>query len=109
MKVTIVSKRQLMLRYTALANSTMANLTKEAQKLGYSIARIEQKGLNNSNCLAEDIQNAMERKFPETSIQIWAFTDLSELNRDTVYVAYRKLQRKNFAHFFEVISPSSHL
>ncbi len=108
--VTFLTKRQLSNRYSKLANTRMAKLTKEALELGYSIARIEKEGLKHSNFLAADIRVALECNFPKTSeIQIWGFTDMSEFNRDILYCAYKEISGGNIsAHScFKVVASSS--
>lgn len=94
--VTTLSKKQLNERYMKLDGTIMAKLTIEALELGYSIARVEQKGLRYSNSLVDDIRVALECNFPKTSeIQIWGFTDMSELCKDVMYCAYKVIPNGN--------------
>lgn len=108
--VTTLSKKQLNKRYLKLADTRMAKLTKEALESGYSIARIEQDGLHRSNCLVQDIRIALEYVFPKTSeIQIWGFTDMSELHKDTLYCAFKEIPLGNLSGHscFKVVTSSS--
>lgn len=98
--VMVLSKQQLDERYSRLANTKMARLTKEAIEKGYSIALIEQEGLEKRiEYLSYDTQVALEQSVPKSSvIKIWCFTDMSELDVDKIYVAFKELKCHACAH-----------
>lgn len=98
-KVTVLSKEQLDERYSRLANTRMAKLTKEAIEKGYSIALVEKEGLNRRDWLTYDVQVALEQSVPRNSvIKVWCYTDMSQLDDDKIYVAFKELKGQACAH-----------
>lgn len=98
-KVTVLSKEQLDERYSRLANTRMAKLTKEAIEKGYSIALVEKEGLNRSDWLTYDVQVALEQSVPRNSvIKVWCYTDMGQLDDDKIYVAFKELKGQACAH-----------
>lgn len=97
--VMVLSEKQLKERYSHLANTRMAKLTKEAIEKGYSIALVEKEGLKNGNLLAHKVQVALEQSVPRSSvIQLWCFTDMSQMKEDKIYVAFKELKHQACAH-----------
>ncbi len=101
--VKVLSKDQLDARYTWLANSNMAKLTKEAIEKGYSIALVEVEGLSrNDDHLTYDVHVALEQSVPRNSvIKVWGYTDMSQMNADKIYVAFKELKGQACAHAFD--------
>lgn len=102
--VKILSKEELDKRYQ-LNNKSMAFiLTREAIKNGYSIALIEQEGLDQASLrepskLLYYVRLALESIIPKSSyIEIWGFTDMSELPEDKIYCAFKELEGMATAH-----------
>lgn len=96
--VKILSKEELDKRYQ-LNNKSMAFiLTREAIKNGYSIALIEQEGLDQASLrepskLLYYVRIALESIISKSSyIEIWGFTDMSELPEDKIYCAFKELE-----------------
>lgn len=98
--VRVLSKKQLDERYSKLANTRMAKLTKEAIEKGYSIALIQKEGLRSrTDWLLHDVQVALEQSVPRNSvIKIWCYTDMSQLDDDSIYVAFKELKGQACAH-----------
>ena len=85
----ILTVEELEKRYSAnMANTNMAKLTNEAINLGYSIALVEQNGLDSFDLCdrLEAVQLALE-SLTNYVVRIWGYTDLSEKNR--IYVAFK--------------------
>ena len=102
-KVTVLSKEQLQERYSRVANTRMAKLTKEAIEKGFSIALVEKEGLRKSHWLDYDVEVALEQSVPRNSvIKVWGYTDMSQLYNDKIYVAFKELKGQACAH---AISP----
>lgn len=99
-KVMFLSKEQLDERYSKLANTKMAKLTKEAIEKGYSVALIQKEGLGwRREWLLHSVQVALEQSVPRNSvIKIWCYTDMSELRDDKIYVAFKELKGQACAH-----------
>ncbi len=98
-KVKILTPKQLDERYFNLADTKMARLTQEALKKGYSIALINKNGLSHSEDLSCDVQVALEMSVPKSSvISVWCYTDMSELDKDQIYVAFKELKNQACAH-----------
>lgn len=102
--VKILSKEELDKRYQ-LNNKSMAFiLTREAIKNGYSIALIEQEGLDQASLrepskLLYYVRIALESIISKSSyIEIWGFTDMSELPEDKIYCAFKELEGMATAH-----------
>ncbi len=98
--VKVLSKKQLDVRYSELANTRMARLTKEAIEKGYSIALVKIERMSvNDEYLDYDIQVALEQSVPKSSvIKVWGYTDMSEMNDSKIYVAFKELRGQACAH-----------
>lgn len=97
--VKILSNDELDKRYPKGVNFRMAKLTREAIDKGYSIALIEQEGLHNSNWLTQDVQVALECNTPKSSvIEVWGYTDMSQLSEDKIYCAFKEIKGEACAH-----------
>ncbi len=98
-KVVVLSKEQLVERYSTLAGTRMAKLTKEAIENGYSIALVEKEGLKKALLLSHDVQAALEQSVARSSvIKLWCFTDMSQMDEDKIYVAFKELKNQACAH-----------
>lgn len=91
--VNVLKRKGLERRYARLANTRMAKLTAEAIQRGYSIAFIKKENLRHSKDLFIDAKVALEHIVRKTSgIDLWCFTDLSELGDDKIYVAFKEME-----------------
>ena len=97
--VKVLSKKELNKMYPKEVNSRMAKLTREALDKGYSIALIEQEGLHSSKWLTQDVKVALESITPKSSaIEVWGYTDMSQLSEDKIYCAFKELKGSASAH-----------
>lgn len=97
--VVVLSQEQLDERYSSLAGTRMAKLTKESIEKGYSIALVEREGLRREKRLWYRVQMALEQSVSRSSvIKLWCFTDMSQLDKDKIYVAFKELKFQACAH-----------
>lgn len=100
LKLTILTQKDLKRRYDKLKNTRMARLTEEAIAGGYSIGILQYTGLSRdseSNWLryAEDV---IAMNFEGQRYKIGAFTDLSEVDNDKLYFAFKTKKGVQIAH-----------
>lgn len=91
LQLTILEKEDLKSRYERLKNSRMAHLTDKAVADGYSIAILQYCGLKRATPtewlrIAGDVVAA---RFKGYRYKIGIFTDLSEVENDKLYFAFK--------------------
>jgi len=97
--VMVLSNEELDERYSSLSNTRMAKLTREAIERGYSIALVEKEGLRKEKWLSHLVRVVLEQSVPRSSvIKLWRFTDMSQLDEDRIYVAFKELKFQACAH-----------
>lgn len=103
LQLTILTQEDLEKRYDKLLKNThMARFTNEAIAGGYSIGILQYNGLGEddaSNWLgyAKDV---VAMNFKGHSYKIGAFTDLSEIEKDKLYFAFKTEKGVQIAHSF---------
>ena len=99
-QLTILKEEDLKKRYEQLKNTRMARLTSEAVANGYSIAILHYPGLkfDSASEWLRRAENAVAARFKGYSYKTGAFTDLSEVDNDKLYFAFKTKKGVQIAH-----------
>ena len=99
---TILTGNDLKKMYQYLTNTKMYRLTNKALSNGYSIGLLEYSGLSNDSARQwfDNATKAVTRNFPGYSYKIGVFTDLSEIQNDKLYFAFKTKYAMQVAHSF---------
>ena len=100
LQLTILTQEDLKRRYDKLNDTNMARLTDEAIAGGYSIGILQYAGLkhNTARDWLDYAKVAVAMNFKGHIYKIGVFTDLSEVDEDKVYFAYKTKEGVRSAH-----------
>ena len=100
LQLTILEEEDLRSRYEQLKNTRMTRLTDEAVANGYSIAMLHYPGLkfDSGSKWVKYAENAIAARFKGQRYKIGAFTDLSEVDHDKLYFAFKTKEGVQIAH-----------
>ncbi len=100
LQLTILTNENLQSRYKQLEKTNMARLTYEAVAKGYSIGILHYTGLEQDSAREwlDKAENVVAIQFKGQLYKIGAFTDLSEVNEDKLYFAFKTKKGVQIAH-----------
>ena len=100
LQLTILKEEDLKSRYGQLKDTQMARLTDEAVANGYSIAILHYTGLkfDSASEWLRYAENAIAARFKGQRYKIGAFTDLSKVDNDKLYFAFKTKKGVQIAH-----------
>lgn len=91
LQLTVLEEKDLKGRYEKLEDTRMARLTDEAVANGYSIGVLHYPGLelDSASEWLRYARNAIATRFKGQSYKIGIFTDLSKVENDKLYFAFK--------------------
>lgn len=89
-KIEILSQDEIEKRYPK-ESTKMAKLTREFVERGFQIVCLKMDGLSKEKFLTMEVNVAVEIALKNDNFEIGCYTDLSELKKDVIYVAVKKL------------------
>lgn len=100
LQLTILTQKDLKMRYDKLKDTKMARFTEEAIAGGYSIGILQYTGLSqdSGSDWLRYAENVVAINFEGQRYKIGAFTDLSEVDKDKLYFAFRTKKGVQIAH-----------
>ena len=100
LQLTILTNKELQSRYKHLENTNMARLTDEAVANGYSVGILRYTGLKQDSAREwlDNDKDVVAIHFEGQLYKIGTFTDLSEINEDKLYFAFKTKKDLQIAH-----------
>ena len=100
LQLTILINKELQSRYKHLEYTNMARLTDEAVANGYSVGILHYTGLKQDSAREwlDNAKDVVAIHFEGQLYKIGTFTDLSEVNEDKLYFAFKTKKDLQIAH-----------
>ena len=94
-EIRVLSKREIEERYPKDSDSNRAKLTRDFMKEGFKIVYLKMDGLGieTPSMRHADVVHSMGIVMKNDNFQIGCYTDMSELEKDILYVAVKVLGR----------------
>lgn len=102
LQLTVLTDEDLKRRYDKLKGTNMARFTNEAISAGYSIGLLQYTNLSEDDASdwLRKAKDAVAMNFKGQSYKIGTFTDLSEVDQDKLYFAFKTKKGVQIAHSF---------